>query len=165
MKRGINRFRMVPFWVHTFWISCFLAGCSASSDPTKDGLIGYWATGSDGYQARIDERRSALEELQRENEQQEAVTSQLSAALTGEQSRINQLQAEIEGLDAETSQLSKEVKTLAQKKQVSDVRLRVAQQRGRLEAMKKRPSSASQTLSDIESMHQELRQIKKSLGN
>lgn len=83
-----------------------LSGCGTpSNDPREGGLFGYWATGQQGYQDRLDGKRQAYE-----TEQQAGQTARMeSVRLTGVR---DARQAELDRQNAELASLAQESATL-----------------------------------------------------
>ena len=85
---------------------CACSSSNYSSDPTRDGLFGYLATGEEGYQSRILEREQKLDGERAALAKEESRTSKLGADLKQQQSRLANLSRELATLHRETEALA-----------------------------------------------------------
>ena len=86
-------------------LSLLFCSCATTDDPHKGGLIGYLATGEEGYQKRLDQREQDLADTE---SQTEGETRKTSALETRREEMRLQLQAqreELAQLEAQTQQM------------------------------------------------------------
>lgn len=89
-----------------------LSGCQTSDDPREGGLIGYWATGDEGYQRRLDDRQTELDQVERNTRQEQSrsenlaiARDQMKAELKAQREKLAELQAETEKMRVAVQQM------------------------------------------------------------
>ncbi len=142
------------------WLAA-LTGCESTSDPTRGGLFGYWSSGPGSYEGRLAQRRNTLQEMQAASAEQQTQTQRLAASLALEESRTKNLSAELARLDSEARAMEKSATTTAQKRAISEVRLKVAQARAKAAALRGAGSTDSGRMTtEINALRSSLEEIK-----
>ncbi|MFO1491145.1 MAG: hypothetical protein U1F87_09585 [Kiritimatiellia bacterium] len=106
---------------------CLLsAGCGTpSNDPREGGLIGYWATGTSGYEGRLEQKKKALE--------QERAAAEAAKASAGLESRKEERAQQLAAQEKELARIAADVGALeAQLREVSRLGGEKAAERDRL---------------------------------
>ncbi|MCC5847077.1 MAG: hypothetical protein JJU29_03205 [Verrucomicrobia bacterium] len=121
-----------------------LCGCSTSSDPREGGLVGYWSTGRQGYQQRLDERGQTLEGIQRQTAEEEragqsaaARRQSLREQLAQQRARLQEIEDQVEALLDESEALNLE--TLAKQEERAQLSNDLRALRSRVNAAQKDP--------------------------
>jgi len=94
-----------------------LASCATTDDPHKGGLIGYLATGDEGYQNRIDQKEQGLSETEDKADREERKTSALESHREDMRAKLQAQRDELNQIETQTKQLLSETQSL---KNVSD---------------------------------------------
>ena len=94
-------------------VLALLAGCGTpSNDPREGGLIGYWATGQEGYEARLKERRQSYEAEKGGAETARMESVRLTGVRDSRQAELDRQNAELASLARESAALEAELASL-----------------------------------------------------
>ena len=106
-------------------------GC-VTNDPHSGGLIGYIATGEDGYQKRVDERAQRLGEVEGMSVEEEAKAGRLAtdrdslrAKVREQREQLNDLQSRVEALQTQCAALESEGLAVTDQKEALESELAV----------------------------------------
>jgi chromosome segregation ATPase len=89
-----------------------LTACSTTDDPSKGGLVSYWAHGEDAYRQRLDERQALLEQSRARSAGVEAEQAELQAQLDAAREELRQQETRLERLHTDLTGLEKETATM-----------------------------------------------------
>jgi chromosome segregation ATPase len=90
------------------------AGCATTSDPHAGGLLGYWATGQQGYEQRLGERRDKLDTLEKETAAEKGRTAGLAGTSEELRAQVRRQQEEMGALDDELAKIEAQCADLQQ---------------------------------------------------
>ncbi len=130
--------------LHLFCALTFLSACTTSSDPREGGLIGYWSTGPQGYQQRLDERGQNLDDIRRQTDDEEragqsaaARRQSLREQLARQRAQLQEIEEQVGALIDESEALSLE--TLAKEQERARLANDLRALRSRVNAEQKKP--------------------------
>ena len=100
--------------------------CTTTDDPHKGGLIGYMATGEEGYQRRIDNRQSELSDVQTKTREEKNQTYGLKDSRESLSARLQKQREAMQAMDDEIARLRAECEKLSQLPEDKEIeRLRI----------------------------------------
>jgi len=102
----------------------FLCSCATTSDPHEGGLIGYLATGDEGYEKRIDKKEQHLADTEAQADREgrkstvyEEHRNDMRAQLAAQREELAQLEAQTQQMLADTRALKEVAEDKEQKKE------------------------------------------------
>lgn len=103
-----------------------MVSCTTSDDPRQGGLIGYMATGEEGYQRRLDNRQSELSDVESKTQQEKSKTYALQDSRESLSARLQKQREAMQAMDEEIGRLRTECERLQQLPEDKEIeRLRI----------------------------------------